>query len=52
MITKNYRKPIEFMKFFIDLLGERFVGIGLSTDPDYERWRKRRAFFNRGFHRE
>ncbi len=34
------------------MLGERFVGIGLSTDPDYERQRKRRTFFNRGFHRE
>ena len=32
--------------------GERFMGHGLVTDTDYERWRHRRSLFNPGFHRQ
>jgi hypothetical protein len=32
--------------------GKRYLGYGLSTDPDYDRWYNRRSFFNHGFHRK
>jgi len=32
--------------------GERYLGFGLVTDPDYDRWRHRRSIFNHGFHRK
>lgn len=31
--------------------GERFLGYGLVTDTDEERWRHRRTLFNPGFHK-
>jgi len=32
--------------------GERFLGHGLVTDTNYERWKHRRSLFNPGFHRQ
>lgn len=51
LVTKNYPKPLAFMNLMMFPYNERFLGYGLVTDPNEERWRHRRTIFNSGFHR-
>jgi len=51
LITKNFTKdPLSYNTIAYPL-GERFIGRGLVTEIDHEKWRERRATYNPGFNR-
>jgi len=52
LIIKNYPKTQFLMSRVMFPFNERYLGFGLVTDPDNESWRRRRSFFNPGFHRK
>ena len=52
MVEQNAMKNPEFYKLAGFPTGERFMGVGLVTDTNTERWKHRRSLYNPGFHRE
>jgi hypothetical protein len=51
LITKDFLKDPLTYDTIAYPLGERFIGRGLVTEIDYEKWRERRAAYNPGFNR-
>nr|QVK45596.1 cytochrome P450 [Brachionus paranguensis] len=51
LINKNYPKNEKIYSKIGFPYNERFMGLGLVTETNDERWRKRRQIFNPGFHR-
>jgi hypothetical protein len=51
-ITENFPKIPEVYENVGYPYNERYLGTGLITEPDNNRWKKRRALFNPGFHRQ
>nr|QUF59386.1 cytochrome p450 CYP3049C1 [Brachionus angularis] len=51
LINKNFPKCEKIYSKIGFPFYERFMGLGLVTETDNERWKKRRAVFNPGFHR-
>nr|AHL88998.1 cytochrome p450 3049E2 [Brachionus koreanus] len=49
LIEKDFPKKPEIYKIVGYPFGERFLGRGLVTEIDKEKWRKRRSLFNHGF---
>jgi hypothetical protein len=51
-ITENFPKIPEVYEMVGFPYNERFLGNGLITDTDMNRWKHRRTLFNPGFHRQ
>ena len=51
-ITENFPKIPEVYENVGYPYNERFLGNGLITDTNMERWKHRRSLFNPGFHRQ
>nr|UOU03256.1 cytochrome P450 3049B1-2 [Brachionus rubens] len=51
-ITKNCSKHPELYSKLAFPMGARFIGNGLVTDLDNERWKHRRDLFNPSFHKQ
>jgi cholesterol 24(S)-hydroxylase len=51
MITNHFPKQAFSNEAIARPCGEPFLGQGLVTEMDYEKWKTRRAIFNHGFHR-
>ena len=51
-VTQNFPKIPEVYKNVGFPYSERFLGNGLITDTNQERWKKKRELFNHGFHKQ
>lgn len=51
LVVKNFPKDAQAYRKVAFPFNERFLGYGLVTEPNFDKWRKRRAIFNHGFSR-
>jgi hypothetical protein len=51
-VTQNFPKIEKVYQSVGYPYSERFLGNGLITDTNQERWKKKREIFNHGFHRQ
>ena len=51
VLDSRHLKPPEMYNFFHSAYGERFMGTGLVSETNHEKWRIKRALMNPAFHR-
>ncbi|KAJ8045529.1 Cholesterol 24-hydroxylase [Holothuria leucospilota] len=52
MLDNKYLKPASNYQTFQSIFGQRFMGKGLVSETDHERWALHRRVFNPAFHRK
>ena len=52
LITKHFPHNPFLSKITGFPLNQRYLGYGLASQSDYQKWRQDRALFNPGFHRK